>query len=179
MDDVNAVKALEPVLDYSIRVVGSGIEIFGVVIIVTGIAWSTYRQLRQPISEQDSNVYKIRIGRSLLLGLEVFVAADIIKTVAHELTFLSLACSRGSCSFAPSSAGHSRWKSKVAGRGSVDRRRRGFRAKIVPDSTGTVIDGRWRTAGSSPAGRPPPSGTHAFGRGAAAPPKEFFCMSKI
>ena len=26
MDDVNAVKALEPMLDYSIRVVGSGIE---------------------------------------------------------------------------------------------------------------------------------------------------------
>ena len=90
MDDVNTVKALEPVLDYSIRIVGSGIELFGVVIIVTGIAWSTYRQLRQPISLQDSNVYKIRIGRSLLLGLEVFVAADIIKTVAHELTFLSL-----------------------------------------------------------------------------------------
>src|SRR6185437_2247989 len=90
MDDVNTVKALEPVIDYSIRIVGSGIELFGVVVIVTGIAWSTYRQLRQPISEQDSNVYKIRIGRSLLLGLEVFVAADIIKTVAHELTFLSL-----------------------------------------------------------------------------------------
>jgi len=90
MDDVNTVKALEPVLDYFIRIVGSGIELFGVVIIVTGIAWSTYRQLRQPISLQDSNVYKIRIGRSLLLGLEVFVAADIIKTVAHELTFLSL-----------------------------------------------------------------------------------------
>ena len=89
MDDVTTVKALEPVLDYSIRIVGSGIELFGVVIIVTGIAWSTYRQLRQPIL-QDSNVYKIRIGRSLLLGLEVFVAADIIKTVAHELTFLSL-----------------------------------------------------------------------------------------
>jgi hypothetical protein len=89
MDDVNTVKALEPVIDYSIRIVGSGIELFGVVIIVTGIAWSTYRQLRQPISLQDSNVYKIRIGRSLLLGLEVFVAADIIKTVAHELTFLS------------------------------------------------------------------------------------------
>ena len=90
MDDVNTVKALEPVLDYSIRIVGSGIELFGVVVIVTGIAWSTYRQLRQPISLQDSNVYKIRIGRSLLLGLEVFVAADIIKTVAHELPFLSL-----------------------------------------------------------------------------------------
>jgi uncharacterized membrane protein len=33
---------------------------------------------------------KIRIGRSLLLGLEVLVAADIVKTIAHELTFMSL-----------------------------------------------------------------------------------------
>jgi uncharacterized membrane protein len=34
--------------------------------------------------------YKIRIGRSLLLGLEVLVAADIVKTIAIELTFTSL-----------------------------------------------------------------------------------------
>jgi uncharacterized membrane protein len=90
MDEMNAAKTLEPVVDSFIRVVGSGIEVFGVVVIVIGIAWSTYRQLRQPVSEQDSDVYKIRIGRSLLLGLEVLVAADIVKTVAHELTFLSL-----------------------------------------------------------------------------------------
>jgi uncharacterized membrane protein len=57
---------------------------------VTGIAWSTYRQLRQRISEQESEVYKIRIGRSLLLGLEVLVAADIVKTIAHALTSMSL-----------------------------------------------------------------------------------------
>ena len=90
MDDMNAFKTLEPVVDYAIRTVGSGIEIFGVLVIVTGIAWSTLRQLRQPISEQDSDIYKIRIGRSLLLGLEVLVAADIVKTIAHELTFMSL-----------------------------------------------------------------------------------------
>jgi uncharacterized membrane protein len=90
MDEMNAAKTLEPVVDSFIRVVGSGIEVFGVVVIVIGIAWSTYRQLRQPVSEQDSDVYKIRIGRSLLLGLEVLVAADIVKTVAHELTFMSL-----------------------------------------------------------------------------------------
>jgi uncharacterized membrane protein len=90
MDDMNAFKTLEPAIDSAIRMVGSGIEIFGVLIIVTGIAWSTLRQLRQPISEQDSDVYKIRIGRSLLLGLEVLVAADIVKTIAHELTFMSL-----------------------------------------------------------------------------------------
>jgi uncharacterized membrane protein len=35
-------------------------------------------------------IYKIRIGRSLLLGLEVLVAADIVKTIAHELSFISL-----------------------------------------------------------------------------------------
>src|SRR3954447_10916034 len=119
MDDVNTVKALEPVIDYSIRIVGSGIELFGVVIIVTGIAWSTYRQLRQPISLQDSNVYKIRIGRSLLLGLEVFVAADIIRTVAHELTFLSLGLLAGLVLVARSSAGRSRWRSRGAGPGSA------------------------------------------------------------
>jgi uncharacterized membrane protein len=90
MDDMNAIRTLEPVIDQTIRIVGSGIEIFGVLIIVAGIAWSTYRQLRQPISEQDADVYKIRIGRSLLLGLEVLVAADIVKTAAHELSFMSL-----------------------------------------------------------------------------------------
>ena len=39
---------------------------------------------------QDADVYKIRIGRSLLLGLEVLVAADIVKTIAHELSVMSL-----------------------------------------------------------------------------------------
>jgi uncharacterized membrane protein len=86
----NAVKSFELSIDHFIRIIGSGIEIFGVLVIVTGIAWSTYRQLRQPISEQDADVYKIRIGRSLLLGLEVLVAADIVKTIAHKLSVMSL-----------------------------------------------------------------------------------------
>ena len=47
------------------------IPLFGVVVIVTGIAWSTFRQLRRRISERESEVYKVRIGRSFLLGLEV------------------------------------------------------------------------------------------------------------
>jgi len=79
----NAVKSFEPSIDHFIRIIGSGIEIFGVLVIVIGIVWSTNRRLRQPISEQDADVYKIRIGRSLLLGLEVLVAADIVKTIAR------------------------------------------------------------------------------------------------
>jgi len=34
--------------------------------------------------------YKIRIGRSRLLGVEMLVAADIVKTIALEPTFMSL-----------------------------------------------------------------------------------------
>jgi uncharacterized membrane protein len=90
MDDAMVFKDLEPLSDNVIRLVGSGIEIFGVLIIVTGIAWSTYLHLRRPMPGEDTEVYKIRIGRSLLLGLEVLVAADIVKTIAHELTFISL-----------------------------------------------------------------------------------------
>jgi uncharacterized membrane protein len=90
MDDAIVFKSLESLSDHVIPLVGSGIEIFGVLIIVTGIAWSTYLHLRRPMPGEDVEVYKIRIGRSLLLGLEVLVAADIVKTIAHELTFISL-----------------------------------------------------------------------------------------
>jgi hypothetical protein len=38
----------------------------------------------------DSIAPAFRIGRSLLLGLEVLVAADIVKTIALELTLTSL-----------------------------------------------------------------------------------------
>ena len=90
MDNVTTFKTLEPIVDHAIRLVGSGIEIFGVLIIVTGIAGSTYLHLLRPMSGKDVDAYKIRIGRSLLLGLELLVAADIVKTIAHELTFMGL-----------------------------------------------------------------------------------------
>jgi uncharacterized membrane protein len=90
MDNPTTVKGFESVVDHAIRIIGSGIEIFGVLVIVTGIAWSTYLYLRRGTSGEDVDAYKIRIGRSLLLGLEILVAADIVKTIAHELTAMSL-----------------------------------------------------------------------------------------
>jgi uncharacterized membrane protein len=82
--------AFESAASYCIRFVGNCIEIFGVLIIVVGIIWSTYFYVhgRTPAWEYDR--YKIHIGKSLLLGLEVLVAADIVKTIAIELTFTSL-----------------------------------------------------------------------------------------
>ena len=73
-----------------IRFIGNCIEIFGVFIIVVGIIWSTYHYLHRLRHVWDYDGYKIHIGRSLLLGLEVLVAADIVKTIAIALTFASL-----------------------------------------------------------------------------------------
>ena len=81
--------AFEPTVSGWIHFVGTCIEIFGVFIIVVGIIWSTslFVLLRD---KWHYDRYKIRIGRSLLLGLEVLVAADIVKTIAIEITFTSL-----------------------------------------------------------------------------------------
>lgn len=73
-----------------IRTVGIAIDVFGVLIVVAGIAWSTYRFLRLHMEERHYDRYKTRIGRSLLLGLEMLVAADIVKTIAIEPSFVGL-----------------------------------------------------------------------------------------
>jgi uncharacterized membrane protein len=94
MTDVTAFTGIESAIGHWIRLVGSGIEIFGVLVIVIGIGWSTYAYLRRSIGA-SYDAYKIRIGRSLLLGLEVLVAADIVKTIALELNAMSLALLAG------------------------------------------------------------------------------------
>lgn len=59
-------------------------------IIVAGVIWSTFLFVRPRTENWHYDQYKIHIGRSLLLGLEVLVAADIVKTIAIDLTFTSL-----------------------------------------------------------------------------------------
>jgi uncharacterized membrane protein len=81
---IENLSAFEGAVSHTIRAVATCIEIFGVLIIVAGIIWSTYRTARQSADDRDYDQYKIRIGRSLLLGLEVLVAADIIKTIERR-----------------------------------------------------------------------------------------------
>jgi uncharacterized membrane protein len=81
---------LEAMVGYWINHIGTAIDISGVVVIVGGIAWATARFLERRAEEQHYECYKTRIGRSLLLGLEFLVAADIVKTIAVEPTFISL-----------------------------------------------------------------------------------------
>jgi uncharacterized membrane protein len=80
----------ESAVSHCIRFVGNCIEIFGVLIIVLGIVWSTYLYVHRRTQAWEYDRYKIHIGKSLLLGLEVLVAADIVKTIAIALTFASL-----------------------------------------------------------------------------------------
>jgi uncharacterized membrane protein len=87
--DIN-IESFEGVISQTIRLVGTCIEIFGVFIIVAGIVWSTYHAAHRRVDRGLYDRYKIHIGRSLLLGLEVLLAADIVKTIAIALTFTSL-----------------------------------------------------------------------------------------
>jgi uncharacterized membrane protein len=71
-----------------IELASMGIEALAVAIIVGSVTFGSIRFLLH-LSRQTPDPfrsYKELIGRSLLLGLEFLVAADIIRTVALELT---------------------------------------------------------------------------------------------
>ena len=71
------------------------IEILAVLIIVGAIFYAMGHYLFQaairPDREEQYRELKVRLGRALLLGLEILVAADIVRTVALEATLQSVA----------------------------------------------------------------------------------------
>lgn len=74
------------------------VEVGGTAIIVIGIVVATARYLRDLArdgSDEAFHRYRSGLGRAILLGLEVLVAADIINTVAIEPTLHSLAVLAG------------------------------------------------------------------------------------
>jgi uncharacterized membrane protein len=77
-----------------IELAALAIEIIAVAIIIGAILYSLvhylYRSILDPESESQYQKLKIRLGKSLLLGLEILVAADIIRTVALEATLESV-----------------------------------------------------------------------------------------
>jgi uncharacterized membrane protein len=65
----------------------------GVVIIVAGAVAATVVAVAALLRRQTGTIYEVyrrRLGRSILLGLEFLVAADIISTVAVDPTFESV-----------------------------------------------------------------------------------------
>lgn len=70
--------------------IARGVELLGVGVLVVGFAWSAVRALRtlRRSGAGRSAYQELResIGGTLLLGLEILVAADLIKTVAVATT---------------------------------------------------------------------------------------------
>lgn len=76
-----------------VEVVGRGVDAVGVAVIVLGIAVVLgYAALR--LARHEDGVYtrfRQQLGRAILLGLELLVAADIVRTVAVTPTLESVA----------------------------------------------------------------------------------------
>ena len=74
--------------------VASFIELMGVAVICLGLAYATvlfvYRCATGEANKVAFENYRANLGRGILLGLELLVAADIIFTITSELTWESV-----------------------------------------------------------------------------------------
>jgi len=77
----------------TMHMAAQGVEALAVAVMVGFILFGTARWLLllKSGSERAYQHYRVLLGRSLLIGLELLVAADIIRTVAVELTLMNLA----------------------------------------------------------------------------------------
>lgn len=72
------------------------IELLAVAIVVGAVLFGMWRYLGHMVEERGLvevrfDAYRATLARALLLGLEILVAADIVRTVVLELTFESVA----------------------------------------------------------------------------------------
>ena len=92
-DLIASAEGTEPILEW-IGWAALGIELLAVAIIIIAIAGSTVRYFFCVAKRQATlghyRDYKHSLARSLLLGLEILVAADIVRTVALEATVESV-----------------------------------------------------------------------------------------
>ncbi|MFN6954497.1 MAG: DUF1622 domain-containing protein [Acetobacteraceae bacterium] len=79
--------------------IAHGLELAGVVAILGGVAWAAVQGVRRLAAEgANERVYaavRTDLGRGILLGLELLIAADIIGTVVIEPTLANLAVLAG------------------------------------------------------------------------------------
>jgi len=90
---------MEEMFSQGVHWTARAIELVGIAIIVAGAAAALFgyisETLRRTEKQQRVAAFRSDLGRSILLGLEFLVAADIIATVAIEPTLESLAVLAG------------------------------------------------------------------------------------
>lgn len=78
-----------------VQAVVAGIEILAVIIIVVTIVTATvlflYRRFSRNRPKDTYHKYRVGLARSILLGLEVLIAADVVRTVVLDSTFEGIA----------------------------------------------------------------------------------------
>jgi uncharacterized membrane protein len=81
------------VLDW-IELTITGIEILAIVIIAVAFVEATFQYLYRRFVKRAAgdlyHDYRLRIGRAILLGLEILIAADVIRTVTLDRTIQSI-----------------------------------------------------------------------------------------
>ena len=72
--------------------VGKGVDVAGITIILIGVLASSLQFLRRLRNGVGAayGLYRVGLGRAILLGLEFLIAGDIIRTVATSPTFQSV-----------------------------------------------------------------------------------------
>ena len=79
-----------------VEVVSNVIDGAGVLVIIVGITIATVSFIRRwlkrdaPKAHRSYKLFRASIGRSILLGLELLIAGDIIRTVAIDLNYQNL-----------------------------------------------------------------------------------------
>lgn len=75
--------------------IAHALELAGVVVILAGVLWAAGRGVLRLLAEGPSEAaysgVRADLGRGILLGLELLIAADIIGTVVVEPTLANLA----------------------------------------------------------------------------------------
>ncbi len=76
-----------------IELAAMGVEVLAVVLMACFILYGTARWIFHSARKLESTYknYRVMLGKSLLVGLELLVAADIIRTVVLDLTLLNIA----------------------------------------------------------------------------------------
>lgn len=77
-----------------LRPLATGLEFFGVGVILLGVAFATTGYVRDLLTAGAGKAayerYRANLGRGILLGLEILIGADIIATIISPLTWESV-----------------------------------------------------------------------------------------
>lgn len=76
-----------------VEAIGRVVDFAGVAVIAVGVAVVSAVAVRRALGREPNvyNTFRQQLGRAILLGLELLVAADIIRTVAVAPTLESVA----------------------------------------------------------------------------------------